>query len=262
MAQVDQRVTGTEFDHTSFAVRDMAYWVRRLRRDLGATPIAGEVLPEFRYLLFHVGDERAGARLELMDARGDGFLTRFLARHGDAPHHLTFIVSDLAATVERARRQGLAVVNDDLGHPPWREAFLAPDAIHGVVVQLAQTTRRFPGDAELLASRDRDASRYPSNRGAADPCWWTSVWDEAPLRTATLGPTVLHSVDLGASASLFGDLLGGSVRRDGDDELRISWGRRSLVVRAGSPPGVAHVEAEGGPPAGLAIGRVLIGADR
>ena len=44
-----------DLDHTSFAVHDALAWARRLRRELGATPIAGETLTEFRYVLLHVG---------------------------------------------------------------------------------------------------------------------------------------------------------------------------------------------------------------
>jgi hypothetical protein len=56
---------GIDLDHTSFAVHDAMGWARRLRRQLGATPIAGEMLEEFRYLLLYVGTAEGGARLEL-----------------------------------------------------------------------------------------------------------------------------------------------------------------------------------------------------
>jgi hypothetical protein len=94
-----------DLDHTSFAVDDALAWARRLRRDLGATPIAGEVLPAFRYVLLYVGTVTSGARIELLDPVGDGFLTRFLERHGTGPHHLTFTVPDLR---EPSRRPGLS----------------------------------------------------------------------------------------------------------------------------------------------------------
>ena len=44
-------LNGFDLDHTSFAVRDVLSWARRFRADVGATPILGEVLRKFRYLL-------------------------------------------------------------------------------------------------------------------------------------------------------------------------------------------------------------------
>lgn len=94
---------GFDLDHTSFAVRDALEWGRRLRSELGAVPIIGEGLAEFRYLLMYVGTATEGARIELLDPAGDGFLTRFLDDHGEGPHHITFTVPDLRATVEKVR---------------------------------------------------------------------------------------------------------------------------------------------------------------
>lgn len=100
---------GVDLDHTSFAVHDAMAWAHRLRRELGATPIAGETLPEFRYLLLHVGTAERGARLELIEPASSGFVTRFLQRRGEGPHHLTFTVPDLREATARARGLGFTV---------------------------------------------------------------------------------------------------------------------------------------------------------
>src|SRR5215475_15908229 len=109
-----------DLDHTSFAVHDVLSWARRLRADFGATPIAGEVLPEFRYLLLYIGNADVGARLELMEPCQRGFLDRYLAKHGEGPHHLTFTVPDLPRVVADARSLGFTVVGESYEHPPWR----------------------------------------------------------------------------------------------------------------------------------------------
>jgi len=237
---------GVDLDHTSFAVHDALDWARRLRRDLGATPVAGEVLPEFRYLLLHVGTRDAGARLELLEPVGDGFLTRHLAKRGEGPHHVTFTVPDLRAAVEQVRSLGLAVGGESYEHPPWREAFLPPDGTHGVVVQLAQSDRAYPRPEDLLATRERDTATFPSTQGAADPLWWAPVWDTAPGATAVLGTTHLGSTDLGASRALFAGVLGGAVT-EGERFLHFRWPSGSVRVHAADRAGVLGMDLQGGP---------------
>src|SRR5690349_13437614 len=117
------RPTGVDLDHTSFAVPDALDQARQLRRTLGAVPVAGEALPEFRYLLLYVGTADEGARIELLEPVCEGFLSRFLATHGDGPHHLTFTVPDLADAVRRVRALGLTVTGESYDHASWREAF-------------------------------------------------------------------------------------------------------------------------------------------
>ena len=182
-----------DLDHTAYAVHDALASARRLRTELGAVPVVGEVLPEFRYLQLWVGDDGGGATLELLEPAGPGFLTRFLERHGEGPHHLTFTVPDLRAAVGRVRDLGLTVVGEVYGDPVWQEAFVVPDAVHGCVVQLAQTEGELPDEPE----------------------WWAPA-TEAPLGVpARLGATHLGSSDLAATQRLFGDVLGrrGSTRR-------------------------------------------------
>jgi catechol 2,3-dioxygenase-like lactoylglutathione lyase family enzyme len=255
-----QGPAGVAMDHTSFAVHDAMAWARRLRRELGATPVAGEVLPEFRYLLLHVGTADEGGRLELLEPTGPGFLTRFLAARGEAPHHVTFTVPDLRAAVADVRSLGLAVVGEDLDHPPWREAFVAPERTHGVVVQLAQSDRAYPTPAELLATRERDPAALPSTRGAVQPLWWTALWDTPAGAPARLGATRLASRDLDLSRRLFGDVLGGTAE-DGERDVTFSWPGGSLRVGAGETPGVTGVDLSGGPAGGLRIGAVPLGGD-
>ncbi|MFD1543546.1 VOC family protein [Nonomuraea guangzhouensis] len=245
-------------DHTSFAVHDAMGWARRLRRELGATPIFGEQLAEFRYLLLHVGTADDGARVELLEPRGAGFLTRFLSARGEGPHHITFVVPDLRAMVAHARALGLTVVGEDHDHPPWREAFIAPDDKHGVVIQLAQSDRSYPPVEQLLSSRTRDLEDFPSSRGATEPLWWTQLWETAPGAVARLGTTHLASTDLGFSRLVFGDLLEARVAED-DSALDLSWPGGSVRVHAADRPGVTGMSLRGGPAGGIAIGPARLG---
>ncbi|WP_268778037.1 VOC family protein [Sphaerimonospora mesophila] len=253
-------MAGVALDHTSFAVHDAMSWARRLRRELGATPIFGEQLAQFRYLLLHVGTADDGARLELLEPRGEGFLTRFLDARGEGPHHITFVVPDLRTTVVRARALGLTVVGEDYDHPPWCEAFIAPDAKHGVVIQLAQSDRSYPPVDRLLSTRTRDVENLPSSRGATEPLWWTPLWETAPGAVARLGTTHLGSTDLEFSRLVFGELLGARVTED-DSALDLSWPGGSVRVHASERPGVTGMSLRGGPADGIAIGRARLGTE-
>lgn len=253
-------MSGADFDHTSFAVHDASAWAQRLRRELGATPIAGEALPTFRYLLLYIGTARAGARLELIEPVGSGFLTRYLERRGEGPHHITFTVPDLRATVERVRALGVTVTGEDYGHPSWQEAFIAPDDVHGVVIQLAQCDTTYPSPAELLATTERHTECFPSSSGATDPTWWTSIWDAEAGPSAELGATHLDSTDLGFSQRLFEDVLGAQTHPN-DGGLDFHWPSGAVRVRLGEPPGVTAISLTDGPSAGLWVGPTALRHD-
>jgi hypothetical protein len=77
-----------DLDHVSFGTHDALATGKRLRRDYGATAVFGEALPEFRYLALYLGTAEHGGFLELLDPNGPGFMTKFLDRFGEAPHHL------------------------------------------------------------------------------------------------------------------------------------------------------------------------------
>lgn len=246
---------GFDLDHTSFAVHDAMDWARQLRREVGAVPIIGEALAEFRYLLLYVGTPDEGARLELLEPTGPGFLTRFLAASGEGPHHITFTVPDLRESVIRARSLGFTVVGENYAHPDWREAFIVPDAVHGTVIQLAQSDKAYPQAWELLLSRDRDPAALPNVAGATDRTWWSALWDtDAPESgEARLGATALTSTDVERSRQLFGEVLGGRVVDEGP-VVRVSWPNGSIRLRAGQRPGITGMTIFGGPADDIAIG--------
>ncbi|MFJ9537605.1 VOC family protein [Streptomyces sp. NPDC101225] len=247
-----------DFDHTSFAVGDALAWARRLRAGLGATPVVGETLQEFRYLLFYVGTRHGGGRVELLEPNGPGFLSRFLDKHGEGAHHVTFTVPDLRETVEQARSIGATVVGEDYGHPAWQEAFLLPDARHRVVVQLAQTDRAYPSAEELLGTRERDVTALPSTGAATGTDWWTSLWSTAPGPAVTLGPTRLSTTDPAFSRDLFASVLRADVTEHGD-ELVFTWPGGALRVRTAERAGITGVDLEDASAAGLTIGSVPLG---
>ncbi len=112
-------------DHIGIAVWDVRpaarLWGEVLGGEFrqGAHDYAG-----FTFLQFAYG---AGSRVELLAPSTDrtGFLVRFLDRHGEGVHHLTFVTDDLRAEVARLRAAGQRVFDEDYSNPHWREAFLS-----------------------------------------------------------------------------------------------------------------------------------------
>lgn len=249
---------GFDIDHTSFAVHDALSWATRLRRELGAVPIAGETVGEFRYLLLYVGDADSGGRLELLEPTGLGFLEDFLSTHGEGAHHLTFTVPDLYETVRRVRALGLKVIGENYDNSSWREAFIVPDSLHRTVIQLAQSDQVYPEPRDLLATEVRDLSSFPSSKGATEPLWWTSIWATPAVGRTQLGATCVTSTDLAMSRRLFVDVLGAQEESSGGS-LDLTWPNGSLRVQAGDAPGITAVNVIGGPIEGLSIGACDIG---
>jgi methylmalonyl-CoA/ethylmalonyl-CoA epimerase len=81
-----------------------------------------------------------GGRVELLEPRGEGFLTRFLDSRGEGLHHLTFRTDDIRAAIDDVRRAGYELVDVNLVDPDWREAFLRPAGAHGTLIQLAESS--------------------------------------------------------------------------------------------------------------------------
>jgi catechol 2,3-dioxygenase-like lactoylglutathione lyase family enzyme len=93
-----------------------------------------------------------GGRVELLAPSNDtsGFVVKFLERHGEGVHHLTFVVDDLRAETERLRAAGQRVFGEDYSNPHWMEAFISPGlAGSRVLIQLAQSDQTADEQDEL-----------------------------------------------------------------------------------------------------------------
>ena len=127
-------------DHTAVAVRDLSAALRLYRDLLGGVPSGAEdqLARGFRWLTLRYPN---GSQVELLEPLGAaGFVHDFLARHGEGPHHMTFMVENLRRAVERARGAGLRVVDESYDDPVWQEAFISPRSAFGTIVQLAQSS--------------------------------------------------------------------------------------------------------------------------
>jgi catechol 2,3-dioxygenase-like lactoylglutathione lyase family enzyme len=231
-------------DHVALATRDVREPLAQLVGRLGATVTAGGNWIGFRSLQVFHGDDGGGMKIELLEPweieRTD-FLERFLVRHGEGPHHLTFKVDDLEATLTRVAEAGITPVSVDLSVPEWREAFLLPRDAHGTVVQLASSSFELG-----LPIDEYRAARTDGAMGS--PTWWP---DPPPpsADVARLWRVVLRARDLDAARRVYVDLLGGNpVGSDGRHGVELEWpggGRIALEVADDAEPGIDRLELEG-----------------
>jgi methylmalonyl-CoA/ethylmalonyl-CoA epimerase len=230
-----------DLDHVAIATDDIETTLGSLVGELGGTIFAGGDGYGFRWVQVRVGDDGAGMTVEVLvewEPERNDFLARFLARHGPGQHHLTFKVPDLAATLERVRRNGFEPVSVDLSDPHWKEAFLQPRQAHGTVVQLAQVSDDHPGTAEMVRAAARGAASF-------EPEWWPAPPPPAPDR-ATVRRVVLATPSLPSAVGFFAGLLEGEVVDEADDAVELAWpggGRIRLELDAAATPGFRRVDA-------------------
>ena len=128
-----------DVDHVGIAVTDLEAAVERYREAFGIEPVHRETIEEqgVEEVLFKVGT----SYIQLLRALGpDTAVGRFLDRRGEGVHHVGYRVSDIGATLDRLRAEGVPLV-DERPRPGSRGttvAFVHPKAFHGVLVELVQ----------------------------------------------------------------------------------------------------------------------------
>jgi catechol 2,3-dioxygenase-like lactoylglutathione lyase family enzyme len=242
-----------DLDHVALATTDAAATLDTLVGDLGGIVFHGGDGVGFRWVQTRLGTATDGMTVETLVVwrpEDDDFLARFVARHGDGAHHVTFKVPDLPAVLEHCRVAGLTPVGVRLEDPHWREAFLMPREAHGTVVQLAETDEPH-AVADLLARTEIDGP-------IGEPAWWPAP----PARAAepvTLRHVVIGSPDRAATLGFFRTLLGGEPEATDPTGTTLVWpGGGRIRVEDGPRAGVVRLDASGGPPREVDVAGVSI----
>jgi catechol 2,3-dioxygenase-like lactoylglutathione lyase family enzyme len=233
-----------DLDHVALAATDTSSALHFLTGALGGTIIFGGQSVGFRPMQVWIGTpDGDGMPVELLEpwevGRND-FLARFVAKHGEGPHHMTFKVASLRAALERVEAAGLHPVNINVSDPTWKEAFLMPAEAHGTVVQLAESHGYPETRAGLL---EHVAANGPNEQ----PRWWN---DASPAEgpPARLRRVVLRTRDLPEAVKFFSGMLEGEIEQASDQRVDLVWPRRARItpeLRPDAAPGVDRLEVEG-----------------
>ena len=83
-------------------------------------------------------------KIELLEATsGDSAIAKYLEKKGEGIHHIAFEVDDIHAEMERLRREGYRVLNEQpkKGADNKLVAFVHPKDCNGVLVEICQEIR-------------------------------------------------------------------------------------------------------------------------
>ncbi|HEV2993599.1 MAG TPA: VOC family protein [Acidimicrobiia bacterium] len=230
-----------DLDHVALAATDAGPALATLVGELGGLVLSGGQSRGFRPVQVRLGDATHGMTVELLepwDVQHNDFLARFLARHGDGPHHLTVKVDDFDAALDAVRASGRSPVGVNRQDPNWMEAFLVPAEACGTVVQLA--AQADPGD---FASR---FAAVEAHGPLASPVWWRALPPRAPT-AVELCRVVLRTPDRLEARRFFGELLGGEEASSGAVTTELVWpgGARLCLEDHDGPPGIDRLELAG-----------------
>lgn len=135
-------------DHVAIAARELTEGWNLFVGVLGGSWVYGGDSPGFWWGQLGYS---AGPKIELLTRTGGpdaAFLDRFLASRRAGLHHLNFIVPDINDTLGRVRALDIEPVQVSLANPAWKEAFLHPRDVDGVVIQVAEQ----PGPPPRIAA--------------------------------------------------------------------------------------------------------------
>jgi len=228
-------VTKPVLDHVAIGTAAVADGWQLFGGLLGGAWVYGGDSPGFWWGQLRFG---AGPKIELItptSSPDSAFLERFLAARGPGPHHLNFIVPDIASMLRRVLALGIEPVGVNLENANWKEGFLHPRDAYGIVIQVAEQSGRPP---ELAPPAD-----LPS-----------------PGPSAAFALIEHYVDDLAGAMRLFRDVLAGEVVSEHDSASAavadLSWenGAR-LRLRQAPPPEPVKVGARSGAPGALYFAR-------
>jgi methylmalonyl-CoA/ethylmalonyl-CoA epimerase len=224
-----------DFDH--FAV---AGWSRdalnhRWAAEIGASFLVRGLTAGISANIMTMGN---GVKFEVMEPREveiEDFLVRFLERHGEGFHHITFVVPDVGHAARVTEERGYQLMGSRTDF--LAEVFLHPRQALGVVIQYVEP---------------RDYSGVPR------PADWP-----VGASPASLDHTTVVVPSLVAARALYVDLLGGTPTAEADDgdgrRFDVAW-RSPGTVRVVEPaPGSPLHDWLGDRPGG--VHHIALGVD-
>ncbi len=125
-------------DHLGIAVRSLAA-AKGIYEKLGLTISAEEVVEseQVRLVMVPVGE----TRLELLEPLSENSpIARFIAKRGEGLHHVSLRVPDLAAAVERLKKDEVRLISEEMkiGAGGRRFIFVHPSSAGGVLLELVE----------------------------------------------------------------------------------------------------------------------------
>ncbi|RQG97739.1 methylmalonyl-CoA epimerase [Natrarchaeobius chitinivorans] len=125
-----------EFDHAGIATEDAGELAERYERLFGLEVVHEEAFDGMRIVFLDCGN----GYFELLEPLEDGTISRYLADAGPGVHHLALATDDIDAALERARDEGVSLVDEEPRPGAWGHsvAFLHPRDTGGVLLEFVE----------------------------------------------------------------------------------------------------------------------------
>lgn len=128
-----------KIDHLGIAVRSLSA-AKSFYEKLGLSISGEEVVDaeQVRLVMVPLGE----SRLELLEPTSEkSTIAKFIAKRGEGLHHISLRVPDLAAAVERLKREGVRLVSEEIkvGAGGHRYIFVHPSSAAGVLLELVES---------------------------------------------------------------------------------------------------------------------------
>jgi len=127
-------------DHIGIAVKDLAVSIPLFERLLGGSCYKTEnVASEQVETAFFLQN---GSKIELVQSnQADGVIAKYIDKKGEGMHHIAFEVPDILAEMERLKKEGFTLLNEDpkKGADNKLVCFVHPKDCNGVLIELCQS---------------------------------------------------------------------------------------------------------------------------
>ncbi len=128
-----------KIEHIGIAVKDLGSSCKTYEQLLGVKHYKiEEVASEYvNTAFFKVGD----SKVELLEATAEeSAIYQFIQKRGEGIHHLAFAVDDIYAEMDRLRKEGFTILNEQpkMGADNKLVCFVHPKDANGVLVELCQ----------------------------------------------------------------------------------------------------------------------------
>lgn len=127
-------------DHIGIAVKDLESAVKTYEKILNRRCDKREVVESEKVetAFFNTGQ----SKVELLGGTTpDSVINKYIQKKGEGIHHVAFEVNDIHSELERLRKEGFTVLNEQPkdGADNKLVAFVHPKDNHGVLIELCQT---------------------------------------------------------------------------------------------------------------------------
>lgn len=128
-----------KIEHIGIAVNTLEVANEVYQKLLGVAPYKTEIVESegVATSFFRCGD----SKIELLEAQNDQSpIAKFIEKRGEGIHHIAFAVDDIRAEVQRLKKEGFIVLNEEpkKGADNKWVVFLHPKSAHGVLIELCQ----------------------------------------------------------------------------------------------------------------------------